>query len=93
MWRLSRNDRMREEACTERAPALPAFRHARRDLLACSPVLIAGGRQPNKRLLLRQNRIIDPVVHCPEINAQMLCNRLQTKELTLTLLSFYKTDR
>ena len=31
-------------------------------LVSMSPVLIAGGRQPNKRLLLRQNRITDPVI-------------------------------
>jgi hypothetical protein len=34
----------------------------------------------NKRLMLRQN-------------VQMPCNRLQIKELTLTLRSFYKTKR
>jgi hypothetical protein len=39
-----------------------AFRHARPDWLACLPVLIAGGRQPNKHLFLRQNRITNSVI-------------------------------
>jgi len=48
---------VREEACTERAPAVPAFRHARQNWLAYSPVAWQVGR-----LLLRQNRINDPVI-------------------------------